>query len=59
MDEFSLKLIKATKTSVLPVLIHLINLSLDLGVFLEALRLQEWLLFIKEGKKMSHYIEDL
>ena len=33
MDEFSLKLIKAAKTSVLPVLTHLINLSLDLGVF--------------------------
>ena len=51
MDEFSLKLIKAAKTSVLPVLTHLINLSLDLGVFPEALKIARVVPLHKGGKK--------
>ena len=51
MYEFSPKFIKATKMSVLPVLVHLINVSLYLGVFLEALRIARMALIYKGGKK--------
>ena len=39
VDEVSLKVVKATKTIVTPILTHLINLSLEEGTFPERLRL--------------------
>ena len=51
MDEFSLKLIKAAKTSVSPVLTHLINLSPDHGVFPQALKIARVVPLHKGGKK--------
>ena len=51
MNEFLLKLIKAAKTSILPVLTHLINLSLDHGVFSEALKIARVVPLHKGGKK--------
>ena len=51
MDEFSLQLIKPAKTSVLPVLTHLINLSLDHGVFPKALKIARVVPLHKGGKK--------
>ena len=51
MDEFSLKLIKPAKKSVLPVLTHLINLSLDHGVFPQPLKIARVVPLNKGGKK--------
>ncbi|XP_065574942.1 uncharacterized protein LOC136036568 [Artemia franciscana] len=51
MDEFLLKLIKATKANVLPVLTHLINIYPDLEVFPEALKIAIVVPLHKGGKK--------
>ena len=51
MDEFLLKLIKTAKTSVLPLLTHLINLPMGLGVFPEELKIARVVHLHKGGKK--------
>ena len=58
VDEVSLKVVKATKTIVIPILTHLINLSLEEGTFPEILKLAR-VLTLQAGKsKMNPVITD-
>ena len=54
-DEVSLKVIKATKTIVTPILTHLINLSLEEGTFPERLKLAR-VLPLHKGKSKNEPI---
>ena len=51
-DEVLLKVVKATKTIVIPILTHLINLSLEEGTFPERLKLAR-VLPLHKGKSKN------
>ena len=52
VDEVSLKVVKAIKTIVIPILTHLINLSLEEGTFPERLKLAQ-VLPLHKGKSKN------